>query len=110
METATCSRLYQENDGLLRVKLQSRHITSKVYQVWIQYDSDQIKGWFCRCKAGARTVGTCSHVAAVLWYLGQALYSQTHFGVKDWGQFLDDSAKIPETVDSSDSDTSISEE
>ena len=29
-----------------------------------------ITGWYCQCKVGARTIGCCAHVAAVLWYLG----------------------------------------
>jgi hypothetical protein len=61
--------VYKESKDLLRVRLQSRHVSSKSYFVWIQYDSDHVKAWYCQCKAGARTVGTCSHVAAVIWYL-----------------------------------------
>ena len=51
-----------------------------------------------------------SHVAAVLWYLGQIRYSQTHYGVKDWGQYLEDAAAMPDVVDSSDSEESVPEE
>ena len=104
-------QLFLESEGLLRVRLQSRHISSKSYLVWIEYDSDHIKAWYCKCRAGARTVGTCSHVAAILWYLGKARYSQTYaYGVKDWGQYLQDAAEIPEPIDSSDSESSVIEE
>lgn len=106
-----CSiQLFKENDGFLRVRLQSRHISSKSYLVWLQYDSDHVQAYYCKCRAGARTVGTCSHVAAILWYLGQSRCSQGTYGVKDWGQYLDDAVAVPETVDSSDSGDSSVEE
>ena len=102
-------QLYRESEGLLCLKLQSRHVSSKCYMLWIKYDADRIQSWYCKCKAGARTVGTCSHDAAVLWYLGQIRYSQTH-GVKVWGQYLEDAAAVPDVVDSSDSEKSVPEE
>ena len=71
-------QLFQESEGLLRVRLQSRHISCKSYFVWIQYDSSNIKAWYCKCRAGAGTVGTCSHVSAILWYLGKSMYSQNN--------------------------------
>ncbi|KAH3897671.1 hypothetical protein DPMN_021864 [Dreissena polymorpha] len=51
-------QLYREMEGLIRVRLQSRHVSSRLYLIWIRYDSDHIIGWYCRCKCGARTVGT----------------------------------------------------
>ena len=103
-------QLFRENDGLLRVRLQSRHVSSKTYLVWIKYDSDHVQAWYCKCRAGARTVGTCSHVAAIIWYLGQSRFSQDRYGVRDWGQYLEDAATVPETVDTSDSEDSSIEE
>lgn len=92
-----CSfQIFQENNNLLRVRMQSRYVSSKSYLVWIMYDSDHIQAWYCKCKAGARTVGTCSHVPAVLWYPGLSLNSNTcKYGVKDWDQYLDDVAETP---------------
>ena len=98
-----CSiQLFRENDGLLHARLQSKHISSKSYLVWIKYDSDHVLVWYCRCRAGARTVGTCSHVAAIIWYLGQSRLLLDAYGVKDWGQYLEDAVEVPESVDSSD--------
>lgn len=103
--------LHKEIPGLLRVKLQSRHVSSKSYLVWIKYDEDHVIAWYCKCRAGARTVGTCSHVAAVIWYLGLAVHKdKVRFGVKDWGDFLEDASAPPETIDSSDSEESVVEE
>ena len=51
----------------------------------------------------------CSHVAAVLWYLGFARHKERNtFGVKDWGEYLDDAAVVDESE--SDSDESVIEE
>ena len=60
-------RLFREYQGLLRVRVrfQSRNVSSKSYLAWIKYDIDQVMVWYCRCRAGARTIGTYSHVASV---------------------------------------------
>ncbi|KAL1497411.1 hypothetical protein ABEB36_008388 [Hypothenemus hampei] len=61
--------VHQEELDILRVKLQSRHTSSKQYQLWIRYEKDSfdpIRGWYCQCKNGARTVGCCAHIASVL--------------------------------------------
>lgn len=66
--------VHKEEPGLIRVRIQSRHSSSKSYLLWVSYNTDQdedcITGWYCQCKAGARTVGCCAHIASVLWYLG----------------------------------------
>ena len=66
--------------GLLRVRIQSRHINAKQYFCWIEYNaqntSEQIVAWFCQCKAGQRTVGCCAHIASVIWYLGHARHKE----------------------------------
>ena len=48
----------------------------------IKYDQngegyDAITGYMCRCKIGLRTIGTCCHVASVLWYLGYARHTES---------------------------------
>lgn len=90
-------------EGMLCVKIQSRHISSKKYACWIEYDEGVVKGHYCKCKAGSRVVGTCAHVASVLWYMGYARQLETPSkGVCNWVSFLDDASNIPEAVDSSD--------
>lgn len=80
--------------GLLRVRAYSRFRNATKYQLWIAYkvdstdnDSDPyesddeyedgIIGYYCTCITGARTLGTCAHVASVLWYLGYARHQET---------------------------------
>ena len=55
---------------MIRIRIQSRHT---LYFLWISYNADEgaqnVSGWYCLCKAGARTVGCCVDIASVLWYL-----------------------------------------
>lgn len=52
-----CSiKVHREEPGLLRVKLQSRHVSSRSYLLWLQYGEGEVKAWYCNCRAGARVV------------------------------------------------------
>ncbi|XP_050508545.1 uncharacterized protein LOC126885834 [Diabrotica virgifera virgifera] len=70
-----------EEQGLLRARVYSRFRQATKHQLWIAFqplhlendgDNILIDGYYCTCKTGARTVGSCAHVASVLWYLGYA--------------------------------------
>lgn len=63
----------------IRIRMWSRFKNAAKYQIWIQYDNDNIIGYYCTCKVGARTVGTCSHITSVVWFLG---YSRHLVNVK----------------------------
>jgi hypothetical protein len=67
-------RLNDDFEGVVRAKLESRFAQDKIHNLWISYDGmdgvEGITGYYCRCKQGARTVGCCSHVCAVLWFMG----------------------------------------
>lgn len=105
--------VHQEDPHLLKVKLQSRHVSAKSHLLWISYTEADITAWYCRCKTGARVVGVCAHIAAILWYLGYGrfMYSaDERVGVRDWSSFVEDAANVPEEIDQSDSDESIVEE
>ena len=71
--------VHKEETGLICMRIQSRHCFFKSYLLWVSYnagDGDEtITGWFCHCKAGARTAGCCAHIASVLWYLGYQHHS-----------------------------------
>ena len=66
--------IHNQAPGLLRIRIQSRHINAKRYFCWVEYRTanadEKIVAWFCQCLAGQRTVGCCAHVASVMWYLG----------------------------------------
>ena len=59
---------------LVRVRLASRHSSSKMYVATVQFTDDDveepIQGWFCTCSAGARVLGCCAHITALIWHLG----------------------------------------
>ena len=72
--------IHPEAEDLLRVRIQSRHSGFKRYFLWIQLspddETDPVQSWYCQCKAGARTLGCCAHVASVIWYLGFARHEE----------------------------------
>ena len=72
--------------GFLRARIWSRFRNATRYQLWIEYlpianvDNEPIRGYYCTCKTGARTLGTCVHITSVLWYLGFArLQENVHY-------------------------------
>ena len=96
--------IHRENSNLVRVKIQSRHVSSKQYQLWLKYNNEEVTGWYCKCRAGARVVGVCAHIAAVIFYLSQDRSDDT-VGLKDWSKYVDDVSNFPDTIDLSYSDT-----
>ena len=103
-------KINSDIEDILRVQIQSRHTSARKYLIWIQYDEIEVKAWYCQCKSGARVVGTCAHVASVLWYLGLARYSDKPNSVKDWSYFVEDAAKIPVLIDETESEDETPEE
>lgn len=71
--------VYRANTEIIRAKIQSRFSNSKTHNTWVKFDKeingfDSIKGLYCTCKVGERTLGCCSHLASVLRYLGYDRY------------------------------------
>jgi len=59
---------------IIQEQIQSRHVNASQYDVFIKYkpninDIRSNEGWIRTCKNGKRTVGCCSHVASILFYL-----------------------------------------
>ncbi|CAF2061545.1 unnamed protein product [Rotaria magnacalcarata] len=61
-----------QTNGFLKAKIQSRHSNKKLYHAIVQYNNRTVLEWCCQCPYGNVTIGTCSHVASILWYLGLA--------------------------------------
>ena len=62
------------NDSIVRFNLRSRHINAKTYRCYIDYETNLnglagIKRYCCESANGPRTLGWCSHVAAIIYYL-----------------------------------------
>lgn len=69
----------KENSNILKLKVQSRHISRKIYRCFIEYVPNSIgfgsiSRHYCECANGMRTVGCCSHIAAIVYYLSHARY------------------------------------
>ena len=63
----------------LKCLVQSRHINAKKYRVFIRYypstnSIDGICSYCCECANGTRTIGCCSHISALIFYLSHARY------------------------------------
>jgi hypothetical protein len=41
--------VHQEDDHLIRVRLQSRHTSSRTYLLWIEYSPTEVTAWYCKC-------------------------------------------------------------
>ena len=59
----------------------SRHCNHEKYEVFIKYkpnddNVESILAWICSCLSGHRTCGTCSHVAAMIYYLSFGKYQK----------------------------------
>ena len=61
-------------NDLVRARFASKHSNSKSYVATVQFsneDEDEpIQSWFCTCSAGARVIGCCAHITALIWHLG----------------------------------------
>lgn len=101
--------VFKETEGLIKVKIQSRHSKNTTYTLWIQYipSSDKpIAGWYCTCKVGSRIVGCCAHIASVLWFWGFERYQGNRLS-KDTNDTFLNAADIPSDTES---DTSEDED
>lgn len=67
----------KDQTNVLKAQVQFHHIGSKVYRCFIEYKPDTIEWsgisrYYCQCADGLRTIGCCSHVAAIIFYLAHA--------------------------------------
>lgn len=68
-----------EDGTILKCEVQSRHINRKIYKCYVQYHPNTtgyagIKNYVCDCPNGLRTVGCCSHIATIIYFLSHARY------------------------------------
>lgn len=67
--------VHREVDNIIRAKIQSRFSKSKNHNTWVKFDQnesgfDAIKGLYCSCKVGERTLGCCNHLTSVVTLFG----------------------------------------
>lgn len=68
-----------ENKILIRGRIQSRHIRAKRYYTYLLINPalqgrQSLEGYYCSCIHGRRTVGSCAHIASVVYFLSWAVY------------------------------------
>ena len=104
--------LCHEYDDLVRARFPSRHSKNKNHTTTIQFDREKqhpIEAWYCTCSAGAREVGMCSHVTALLWHLGVnrvVIPTDTHpLSASRLINAIDDSIQFNEAESQSDDDS-----
>lgn len=104
---------YFDIDGrkILLAEIQSRHKNSAIYRSFIKYlpNSNEpcaISSWYCNCLCGSRTVGCCSHIASIIYYLSFARHD-SDLKYKFPAAHLND---FFHTVESSDSESESEEE
>ena len=54
-------------------------ITQLVHDAWINYNNESVQpiiGCYCSCPNGARTLGSCSHIVSILWFLGIGKFNE----------------------------------
>ena len=65
-----------EETNLIKVKINSRHSSSTKYTSFVRFNSKEVEAYYCDCRSGARTIGTCAHVASIIWYLSIGKYDK----------------------------------
>ena len=65
------------NAILVRGIIKSRFVNGKTRKAFVLFDKSEVgersvREYWCDCPCGARTVGCCSHVMFVIWWLGWA--------------------------------------
>jgi len=68
---------------LIKALMKSRFRGGKQHYIFILLDNEAvgrqaISEYYCTCESGSRTVGCCSHIMAIIWYLGWGQYNGIH--------------------------------
>lgn len=85
-----------DGDKIVKVKMASSHSSKTRYNIFIEFVvggifPTGIKRYYCTCKSGTRTSGTCGHVAAVMVFLSGLSDDQSH---KNYKAYLLDATDI----------------
>lgn len=78
---AICKEMFlpEHEPMLLLMNLKSRFVSRRVYRVYLLLNKkgigrESVLQYCCSCKVGNRTIGCCSHVMALLMYVGYSPY------------------------------------
>jgi len=72
-------RISVENPLLVKAYMKSRYRCGKHHHIFELMDKtktgrDSVTEYYCTCESGARTVGCCSHIMTIVWFLGYGQY------------------------------------
>lgn len=84
--------LNENGSRVLLTKIQSRHMNRIKYNVILEYipglnDSTGITGWACTCKIAKRTLGCCSHICSLIYYLSYLKFGNFP-AKKDFSEYI----------------------
>jgi hypothetical protein len=100
-------------NDLVRVRFASRHSSRKKYVATVQFDEEDddepVKGWFCTCSAGARIIGCCAHITALIWHLGvnrgETIPADNQLSASNFLNYIDDCIQYSDIERSDDGST-----
>lgn len=80
------------NKVLIRGRIQSRHVRARQYYTYILFDPteegrESLIDYYCSCVHGRRTVGSCAHIASIIYFLSWARHEEV---IDTPAAFLDD--------------------
>ena len=103
---------------LIRAWFASRHSSYKNYIATVHFNNDDdeypIKGWYCTCSAGARVIGCCAHITALIWHLSvsraEITNSQHRLSASRYIQFVQDCIQHYHSDESDDTDSNSTDD
>ena len=71
------TQVTSETGTIIRCAIKGRHSNSIKYYVWIEHllSGTSVRSWYYQCKTGAETLGTCTHVATIVYFLSYVRYN-----------------------------------
>lgn len=92
---------------LYKASMHSRHSNATKYLLFVLINTEKegihaIEEHYCQCPVGKRTVGCCSHLAALIWYLSFACYDEENrvkIPAKSFSTIFKEVTLLEETAD-----------
>lgn len=103
-------KYHRDNSNFLKMEVESRHVRNKEYRCYVEYVPESIgnagvRRHYCECANGSSTVGCCSRVSAVVYYLSHARYlSKIIRPAEILGSLLNEGANVSVIEEESDED------
>lgn len=81
MENPCFTKFAPSNSELVMCEISSRFVSNTLWRPYVLFipssnEKSSILAYSCNCKVGNRTVGMCSHVMCIIYYLGYAYNKQ----------------------------------